>query len=200
MSLTADISKLLSDYDVKLVVDTRTSLQKALDERSDKARSKSKLKGGVYKKPKSRLWASIASDVEYYANGIKLSLSMNDYWDIVNNGRKAGSVSREGQDKIAEWSDTRGLAENIRRSDLNARKKKQSLSERKNLKKLKKMPFDKAKKAAGFLVARALKNKKLEATNFFTDVINDGRIIELETKLSNLIKTDFKIFVTNGIN
>lgn len=194
MSLNSDINDLLSEFGLAMVNDTRTNLQKKLDERSDKARSNSKVKGGVFKKPKSRLWASTTSEIKYDNNGVKLAVKMNDYWDVVDGGRKTNAVSSEGQSKIAEWSATRGLAENIRLSDLEARKEKQKLSKRKEkLKALKKMPFERAKKAAGFLVARALKNKTLEPTNFFTEIKNDGRIKEFEQKLSELIKKDFKV-------
>ena len=57
-------------------------------------------------------------------------------------------------------------------------------------KKLTKMPFERAAKIAGFLIARKLKNKALEPTNFFNEVINDGRLDELKSKLKELIKTD----------
>lgn len=185
MSLNSDINKLLSEFGLSMVNDTRSNLQKKLDERAAKY-------GG--KKVKSRLWASTTSEIKYDNNGVKLAIKMNDYWDVVDGGRKTGNVSKYGQNKIAEWSATRGLAEKIRISDLEARKEKQKLSKRKGkLKALKKMPFERAKKAAGFLVARALKNKTLEPTNFFTEIKNDGRIKEFEKKLSELIKKDFKV-------
>lgn len=201
MSLNSEIDKLLSEFGLSMVNDTRSNLQKKLDARSDKARAKSKISGGRFNKPTSRLWASLQDNVIYSNEGVKLVIRMNDYWDVVDGGRKAGNVSEDGQRKIGEWADTRGLAENIRISDLEKRKEKQKLSKRKEkLKVLKKMPFDRAKKAAGFLVARSLKNKTIEPTNFFSEVVSDGRVKELESKLRELIKTDFKIFVTNGIN
>ena len=118
---------------------------------------------------------------------------MNDYWAVVNDGRDANNVSEEGQEKIAEWSATRGLAEKIRISDLEQRKQRQSLSERKNLKTLKKMPFDRAKKAAGYLVARSLQKKSLEPTHFFDEVINDGRLQELEDSIAKILKAEVLI-------
>lgn len=186
MALNDEINKLLSEFGLSLVNDTRSNLQKKLDERASRY-------GG--KKVKSRLWASIENKLTYNSEGVKLEFKMNDYWDVVDGGRKASNVSSEGQKKIAEWSATRGLAEKIRLSDLQAR-----LERAKTKKPLKKMPFERAKKAAGFLVARALKKKKLEPTNFFTEIKNDGRIEELEKRLTDLIKKDFKIYVTNGIN
>lgn len=188
MGLNEKIKELLDEFNEKLVIDTRSSLQNKLDERANKHNGK---------KVKSRLWASVAAPPAIFDKGmIKAKLTMNDYWEVVNDGRKASNVSEEGQSKIAEWSATRGLAEKIRISDLEKRKEKQKLSERKNLKTLKKMPFDRAKKAAGFLVARSLQKKSLEPTHFFDEVINDGRLKELEEKLSEILKSELIINIS----
>lgn len=183
MAIDKEIMALLNEFNKKLVDDTRKSLQDKLDERASKHQGK---------KVKSRLWASVAAPPAIYQSGsVKAKLTMNDYWAVVNNGREANNVSEEGQEKIAEWSATRGLAEKIRLSDLELRKEKQSLSNRKGkLKTLKKMPFDRAKKAAGYLVARSLQKKSLEPTHFFDEVINDGRLQELEDKIAKILKAE----------
>jgi hypothetical protein len=198
MALNEDIKDLLSEFGLKLTVDTKASLKSKLDARAEKG---STYKGVNYKgrKRKSRLENSAkALPITYSGGVLRFTFVMNDYWDVVDKGRKPGSVSEDGQNKISEWSGLSGFAENIRISDLATRKEKQSLSKRKNgLKKLKKMPFDRAKKAAGFLVARSLKKKTIEPTNFFTDIIRDGRIEELQKRLSELIKTDIIINISN---
>jgi hypothetical protein len=189
MGLNEKIKELLNEFNTKLLVDTRANIRLKLDER---APSGSKFKG-----KESRLEASVKAPPAIFDKGmIKSKLTMNDYWAVVNDGRKASNVSEEGQAKIAEWSATRGLAEKIRISDLEKRKQKQKLSERKNLKTLKKMPFDRAKKAAGYLVARSLKKKSLEPTHFFDEVINDGRLKELEEKLSEILKSELIINIS----
>lgn len=192
MALNDDISEVLSEFGFTLTVDTKKSLKSKLDERASKY-------GG--RKRTSRLEASAEARPIEFSNGvITLKFSMNDYWDIVNGGRKASNVSEDGQSKIADWSALSGLAEKIRISDLANRKQKQSLSKRKGLKTLKKMPFDRAKKAAGYLVARSLKKKSLDPTHFFDEVINDGRIEELKQRLTEVIKKDIQIQISNGIN
>ena len=192
MALNDEIRKVLSEFGLKLTIDTKQSLKQKLDARASKY-------GG--RKRTSRLEASAkALPVTYQGGVLTLKFEMNDYWDIVDGGRKASNVSEDGQKKIADWSGLSGLAEKIRISDLEARKQRQSLSKRKGLKTLKKMPFDRAKKAAGFLVARSLKKKSLEPTNFFTDVINDGRLDELKERLKELVKSEIKIEISNGIN
>lgn len=201
MSLNDKINKALTEFGKKLNDDTRKSLNESLYKRAVETVSKSNFKDKKVKKVTSRLEASIKPEpIEFKSGIITFKLTMNDYWRLVDEGRKAGSVSEEGQNKIAQWSDTRGLAEKIRISDLENRKQKQSLSKRKGLKTLKKMPFDRAKKAAGYLVARSLKKKSLEPTHFFTDVINDGRLEELKERLKELVKSEIKIEISNGIN
>lgn len=182
MALSDELYDVLSKFGIKIVDDTRSNLQKKLDARAAKH-------GG---KPfRSRLWASVDSKVDYKQGGIVLNIKMNDYWVFVDKGRNAGPVSEDGQNKIKEWSKSRGVAEKIRISDLNLRlaKQKENKTDRKK-KKLTKMPFERAAKSAAFLIARKLKNKSLEPTNFFSEVIKDGRIDDLKKELAELIKTD----------
>jgi hypothetical protein len=186
MAIDKEIIDLLNEFGLNLTVDLKSSLRKKLDERAAKHQGR---------KVTSRLEASVlANKVKFSSGSLIFTLTMNDYWEVVDKGRKAASVSKEGQKKIAEWSATRGLAEKIRISDLAARKEKQSKSKSKRkLKTLKKMPFENAKKAAAFLVSRKLKSKKLEPTHFFEQVVQDGRVEELKSKIAEIIKTDFII-------
>lgn len=201
MSVSKDIEKVLSDFGINIVTDSRTNLKKKLHERAVKTLANSKYPDKSVKDVTSRLSASIVSKVSYNTGGIKLTINMNDYWDIVENGRKPAPVSKEGQASIQKWAQTRGFAEKIRLSDLQRRKDLQSKNKTKRKKKvLKKMDFNKASKIAAFLVARSLKNKKLEPTHFFSEVIRDGRVEELKQKLSALIKTDIIINIRDGIS
>lgn len=195
MAVDKEIIKILDEFNLKLAEDTRNSLQTKLDKRAEETLAKSKYKDKSFKRVKSRLWASIKPVATVFNNGsLKMKLTMNDYWSVVNDGRKASDVSEEGQSKIVDWSATRGLAEKIRITDLEARKQRQSLSERKGkLKTLKKMPFERAKKAAGYLVARSLKNKALEPTHFFDEVINDGRLEKLSEDITKIFRTEILI-------
>ncbi len=188
MAIDKEIVALLNDFNTKLKDDTQLSLKTKLNERAAKNKGKS---------VQSRLFASVkALPATFDASGVTIKLVMNDYWVFVNEGRNPGNVSAEGQSKIAEWSDTRGFAEKIRIKDLEKRKEKQSKSERKGkLKTLKKMPFDRAKKAAAFLIARKLKSKKLEPTYFFDEVIKDGRVEKLQQDLAKIMETEIIVNV-----
>ena len=57
------------------------------------------------------------------------------------------------------------------------------------------MPFDKAKKAAAFLIARSLKKKNLEPTHFFDEVIKDGRVDKLKEDIAKVVKTEIIVDV-----
>ena len=195
MAIDKEIIALLGEFGKNITIDLKSNLRKKLDERAAKTLAKSKFKDKSVKKLTSRLEASIlANPVKYVDGGLLFTLSMNDYWVFINQGRNAGNVSSEGQSKIAEWSATRGVAEKLRISDLEYRKEKQSKSKSKRkLKTLKKMPFDRAKKAASFLIARKLKKKSLDPTYFFTEIIKDGRIEQLQSEISKLINTEIII-------
>ena len=192
MATVDKIEDLLGEFGLSLVNDTRSSLKKKLDAR---ARANN---GRI--RDKTNLWASVDHKVGYGSGKLTFVLTMNDYWAVVNDGRKKAPVSKEGQSKLSEWSGVSGLAEKIRISDLAKRKENQAKSKLKKKKSLKKMPFDRAKKSAAFLVARKLKNKVIEPTNFFDEVIEDGRLKELETKLTELIKNEIIIEIRNGFN
>jgi hypothetical protein len=200
MAIDKKIIEVLNAFNVKLNDDTRLSLKTKLRERAVKTLAKSKFKDKSIKDVQSRLEASIKPiPAVYEGGGITIKLVMNDYWEVVDKGRKAANVSSEGQSKIQDWSSTRGVAEKIRISDLEKRKEKQSKSERKGkLKTLKKMPFDRAKKAAAFLIARKLKSNKLEPTYFFSEIKNDGRIQKLEQDLAEIMETEIIVDIQSG--
>lgn len=200
MAIDKKIIEVLNAFNKKLNDDTRLSLKTKIRERAVKTLAKSKFKDKSIKDVQSRLEASIKPiPAIYEGDGITIKLVMNDYWEVVDKGRKAAGVSSEGQSKIQDWSSTRGVAEKIRISDLEKRKEKQSKSERKGkLKTLKKMPFDRAKKAAAFLIARKLKSNKLEPTYFFSEIKNDGRIQKLEQDLAEIMETEIIVDIQSG--
>ena len=200
MAIDKKIIEVLNAFNRKLNDDTRLSLKTKLRERAVKTLAKSKFKDKSIKEVESRLEATIKPAPAVYENGgVVVRLYMNDYWEVVDKGRKAASVSSEGQSKINEWSAVRGVAEKIRISDLEKRKEKQSKSERKGkLKTLKKMPFDRARKAAAFLISRKLKSKKLEPTYFFSTIKNDGRIEKLQQDLAEIMETEIILDIQSG--
>lgn len=166
--ITVDL--ILEDFGENLVTDLRKSL---------------KGKGVTYQGgQESKLSGKIRFEVKQRGDGIVFQLIMPDYAEFVDKGRRAGAVSKEGQERIAEWGRRKNYIESLRKRDLENRQERQAKNKTNRKKKtLKKMPFDRAKKAFAYLVSRKIAKSGYEGNNFFTDVINDGR---LETLLTDL--------------
>ena len=47
-------------------------------------------------------------------------------------------------------------------------------------------------------MARSLKNKSIEPTHFFDEVINDGRIEKLQSEITELVKDDIIIEIRSS--
>ena len=104
MAIDKEIIALLGEFGKNITIDLKSNLRKKLDERAARTLAKSKFKDKSIKKLTSRLEASIlANPVKYVDGGLVFTLSMNDYWEVVDKGRKAANVSKEGQSKIQEW-------------------------------------------------------------------------------------------------
>jgi len=179
----SELTKILKDFGAKLKVDIQTNLE-------NKMKAKAASYGTKFNSS-SRLKNSIKFFVTENEQGTSVSISMNDYGGAVDGGRIAAGVSEDGQKSIEEWSKTKGVAENYRVKDLKKRKELQSISKANNpthkYKTLKKMPFDRAATTMAYLVSRKLKEKGYEGNNFYTEVINDGRIDDLTEYIANTL-------------
>jgi hypothetical protein len=129
----------------------------------------------------SRLGANIRYEIKYTEKGLTFDLIMPDYYYYVDKGRKAGNVSKEGQAKIKNWAERKGIVEPFR---------KELEAARKNNKK--RIPFDRASRQLAFLIARAKKTKDKEGNNFYTD-IKDKKKEELKVLLAEFYKKEIVI-------
>lgn len=143
---------------------------------------------------KTRLGASIKFEYMNLSGGLRFVLRLNDYYEIVDKGRGTGNVSKEGSDSIMKWAQTRGIVEKLRVKDLQTRLAKQSNNKTKRPKKaLKKKDFQKFSKGIAYVIARNIERRGYEGNNWFTDIVEDGRIEELQNKLTELIGNNFEI-------
>ncbi len=175
------IEIVIDEFGNKLVEDLKASLKK---------------KGVMYQGQESKLAASIRFRTLPKGDSIVFQLLMPDYAEIRDKGRKPGPVSKEGKKNIGEWGNRKGMIGKFSENELINRKKKQDEAKARNKnrkvwKTLKKQPFNKAKEAFAYVVSRKIAKKGYEGNNFFTDVINDGRIDELK---KDLIDYGFKNF------
>jgi hypothetical protein len=175
------IEIVIDEFGNKLVEDLRASLKK---------------KGVMYQTQESKLAASIRFRTLPKGDSIVFQLLMPDYAEIRDKGRKPGPVSKEGKKIIGECGNRKGMIGKFSENELINRKKKQDEAKARNKnrkvwKTLKKQPFNKAKEAFAYVVSRKIAKKGYKGNNFFTDVINDGRIDELK---KDLIEYGFKNF------
>ncbi len=196
MKVSDQIVKVLTEFGK----DTVPALQRSLKE---KLSAKSSKYGSRRSKSNSDLSDSIRFTFPAKGdNTISFVLSMNEYGEAVDSGRvpdkKAGS-SNERTVSLVDWAKTAGVAENFRKKDLATRLAAQGKSKNKNKKPLKKMPFENAAKAIAFLVGRKLKKHGFDGNNFFSEIIKDGRVEELSSKLKEIIKSEIRIEVISGL-
>ncbi len=175
------IEIVIDEFGNKLVEDLRASLKK---------------KDVMFQGQDSKLAASIRFRTLPKADSIVFQLLMPDYAEIRDKGRKPGPVSKEGKKNIGEWGNRKGMIGKFAKAQLEIRQKKQNEAkarnkDRKIWKRLKVMPFNKAKEAFAYVVSRSIAKKGYKGNNFFTDVINDGRVDELK---KDLIDHGFKNF------
>lgn len=151
---------------------------------------------------KSRLSASI----KYKATVLKgdtfiIQIGINDYYKFVDEGRKPGNVSKQGQDKIGEWAARRGYIGKFQQNNLKQRLERQAKNKTNRKKKvLKALKFDKAKKQFKYLVSRKIKMKGYKGNQFYSEIVNDGRVEALEKILSDTIKREVKLEILKNVN
>lgn len=167
----------LDNFIIKLKKDTQASLSK--QERIKSAKYGSSNNGN------SRLWGTIKTK----SDGNSASMLMQDYWKWVNFGRKPGSVSEKGKLNIESWVARKGLNPSKIIDDMRTKKLGRQPS--------KTTPFNKAKKQLAFIVSRKIKVKGYEGNNFYSSVINDGRLDTLNSEVGKEIKLDI-VNILNG--
>jgi hypothetical protein len=145
----------------------------------------------------SRLAASIRF---YYGDkgGLPIfKLAMNDYWEYVNNGRRPNKKAPPSA-VIERWLKLKGVT-NPQKILLDIEIKHKGISQknqarRKLLKTKKSLTYDKAIKQLSWMVAKSIGKKgtikrfNYKGSKFYEDVINDGRVKQLEKNISTYLK------------
>jgi hypothetical protein len=179
MGISEEIYKILDEFGEKVKEDLQQSL-----------RDKGVKQGGG----DSRLSAKIDFKVTQTGNVVSFKLTMPEYGEAVDKGRKAAPVSEEGQKSIANWGRSRKYVGEFAEKTLQARLKKQSENKTNRKKKaLKKPSFDKQVKAFVYVVSRKLKREGYKGNNFYTSVVDDGRLDKLKKDLAGVLKSEVDI-------
>jgi hypothetical protein len=179
MALSEEIYNILNEFGETVKEDLQQSLRD---------------KGVTFGGNDSRLSNSIKFDITSNGNVISFKLKMPEYGEAVDKGRRAAPVSEEGQKSISNWAKRKGIVGKFAENTLKARLEKQSKNKTDRKKKvLKKPTFDKSLKALTYLVSRKIKNKGYKGNNFYTSVVDDGRLDKLKKDLASVLKSEVDI-------
>ena len=185
MALGDEIDKILADFAEKTINDVRTNLDAVVN----------------YGGQMSKLSKNVTYIPPRNVNGaIVLQVTMPEYGFILDKGRGAGNVSKEGIASIEKWIVRRGLKPKM--SEARTKMSK----DRKVAKPIKTQNREKAVKQFAFAIARKIQKKghsqpyKDQKLGFWSKVINDGRLDELTKRISEVLKTEVIIEINNGIN
>jgi len=174
------IRELLINFGTKLKEDLQASIDAAIKENATKHKGDY---GG-----NSRL----ANSVKFYftANGDKtvFNLTMADYWDAFDKGRKAGKMPPIKP--IEDWVKRRGF-----KTKLSKRKQKlvRETSDKTRKKIIRTQSREKQIRGIAFVIARSIGKHGTDGAHFFDKVIKDGRVEQLQKDISKTLKKEIII-------
>jgi len=147
--------------------------------------------------------------IQITSRGFKVSISMPEYYEFLDQGvhGKTSSYSKNSGspfsytnkmppiDAIRKFMLNRGISKQRPREKQKISKKTTKVKRKqraKNTRAGKRNDNEAVLDSIAFLIARSIFNKGLEATNFYSNVINDPELIKFEARLL----TEFSEFIT----
>jgi hypothetical protein len=184
----SEAQRIVELFMVKLVKDTKASLV-------NKEKQKAAKFGSSYN-GNSRLWGTIKSKTIEEAGLTKVQLKMEDYYYWVDAGRKSGDVASSAD--ISGWIKRKGLnpvkiIEGMRQEARDKRNTKKRVS------KYKPIAFKKAVEQMDYLVRRKLTAKGYTGNQFYSEVINDGRVEKLKKDYKDACGKDLLLEVKTAV-
>lgn len=178
------VQSVLENFGEKLVKDVQDNL---IEKQQQKA-----AKHGTAFNRNSNLVNSVQFEISNKIGAILFELTMADYYDLVDRGRKPGNVSEDAN--IKYWIKKKGLSpvKIISEMRLKAREKAGTKGVYKPRKKL---TFEKASKALDFLVRRKVQNKGYDGNFFYSEIILDGRIEKLKEDIQKELNDEVEIII-----
>ena len=161
------IQEYMDEFAKKLAQDLRDSYDKT-------AKSKNK---------NSRLKASIKPFYREKNGSIVVGVTMNDYWYWIDKGREAGDVSQEAD--ILGWIKRKGIDPRKRIEEMREAARTKTVKI-KRVGSLKPVSYQNAAKSFAFVVKRKLQKEGYSATNFVSNVLNDGRMEKMRKDISEM--------------
>jgi hypothetical protein len=170
MAIDKKVDEILVEFGLKLEQDLQDNLATKM--------------GGAYN---ARLSSKIKSlPIKHMGDLTQYILSMPEYGKVLDKGRGKTKNSGDGavQKGVEDWVKRRALVGKFQNDNLQQRLSKQAQNKTNRPKKpLKKLAFEKAVKQLSYLIARKIHMKGYKGNQFFSEVINDGRLEQLEKDL-----------------
>lgn len=169
------VSEILQEYSKRII----SGLRQSITEKNKKASRK--------------LLQSVAVDVTIFGDVYTMTLTMEDYWQYVEEGRKPGK--QPPIEAIMKWTSQKGLS----LSGLSKRTKRiiKSLKTKKVRKALRQISAEAKRRSLAFLIARKIGRKGIAASNFFSEVVNKDLFDSMRKDISEYLKKDFVLRVIN---
>lgn len=139
---------------------------------------------------------SIKFPVKVFGTKYVATLSMDDYWKFVEEGRKPGKFPPI--DKILQWTVEKGLTLN----PLSNRRKKliRGLKHKKLKKAVKQISKEKLRKSLAFLIGRNIAAKGIAPTHFASKVMTQTLIDNLRKDIAKAAKRDIVVELKSQLN
>lgn len=188
MAIDKKIDEILVDFGVKLQTDLQASL-------------KSKMSDGY----NPRLSGKIKSlPIKHMGDLTEYILQMPLYGKALDGGRGKTKEPGNGalRKNIAEWLKRRNdIFRKFEKGNLEYRLEQQAKNKKTNRpsKPLKKLAFEKAVKQFSYIIARKIHRDGYKGNQFFSEVINDGRLEKLERDLLEATQNEVLIEITKKI-
>ena len=183
MAIDKKIDEILVEFGMKLEQDLQDSLA-------------SKMGSGY----NARLSSKIKSlPIKHVGDLTEYILQMPLYGKVLDGGRGPTKEKTDGnmRGKVEDWIKRRALVGKYINDNLQQRLDKQAKNKTNRPKKpLKKLAFEKAVKQLSFLIARKIHKKGYKGNQFFSEVINDGRLEKLEKDLMEAAQNEVVIEIT----
>lgn len=142
-------------------------------------------KGVTYGGGDSRLSAKIEFEVNAISGGISFKLKMPEYGEAVDKGRKSGTPPPIAP--IKDWIKRKGIlkSEKVVKGTRKTKKPRPSFEKR-----LTSMAYGISKNIGK---KGTIKRFGYKGNNFYSDVVDDGRLEKLQADLTELLKTNIGI-------
>ena len=138
---------------------------------------------------------SIRVETKVYGQRVALEVSMLEYWEFVEEGRRKGA-KQPPQQAMLDFIRDRGLKVELSNKST---KKIKSLKNKTVKKGLKQVSRDKKLKSLAFLIGRSISRKGIAPTHFASKVLNKSLVDEIKADLRESVGRSIQVEIKDII-